>query len=164
MTVYVRGTDPKDSSTGPAKQDVKRMKAGAVITAGSAVVLDVTDANAETVIASTLALAAHGITVGIYDGYGGTGVTAAASGLTGVDAVTGDWIRVVKNGVVACRAYFNTTTNSLTAGIMRMTPGTTAGTLCEATVASQWEATLWAARTTVTTGATVVITARVAFR
>lgn len=162
--VFVRGYDPKDSSVDPAVNDTRSYKAGTALTAGSVVVLDSSDANGETVIASTLALAAYGITVGVYDGFGGQGAVNTTSGLQGRDALTGDMIRVVKNGIVAARAYFNTTTNSLTAGVMRMTPGTTAGTFCEATIASQWEALQWAARTTVTTGATVVITARVAFR
>lgn len=162
--VFVRGYDPKDSSVKPAKQDTKRFKAGAAISAGSVVVADVSDASGETVIASTLALAAYGIAVGVYDGQGGSGAVSTVTGMPGKDAVTGDLINVVKQGVVVARAYAVTTANYSTAGIMRLTPGTTSGCYTEATIASQNEAVLWAATTIVTTGAIVAVTARVAYR
>ncbi len=162
--VFVQGYDPKDSSLKPLEQSVRAYKAGGTIGPGSVVVLDVSDATGNTVIASTLALAAYGIAVGVYNGEGGSGAEATVSGTTGKSAASGDIINVVRAGIVSVLCYAQTVANYATAGIMRLMPGTTAGTLTEAAAATDKDAVLWAAKTIVTTGATVAVTARIAFR
>lgn len=165
--IFAVGYDSKDASTAPDVNDTVTMVAVGAIPVGSIVAASTTDAGGQSAVLCTAAMGTAQLSQGVYTGIGGTGAVATTTGLSGRAAVTGDTIKVVKNGIVAMRFAAAVLTSAVTFGTVKLScHGTTAGWGQEATTDALVIGNLWQTLTGggTTTGTEIVVTAKVRFR
>lgn len=125
----VGGVDISTDTFATAPTVKELYKAGGAIAVGQAVILDSADPTGKTVATLASATEKHASAfVGIYSGVGGSGATSTATNLSGKDAVSGDMILLVTQGVTYAIA------GGTVAAVDQLKLSTTAGRVYTCTV------------------------------